>query len=160
MKKLGYSILVTVLIATIYACKDDSKTTIKTEEIRFTKEGELRIFKKDSLLTSIDIEIAESDYETETGLMHRSSMEEKQGMLFIQDEFKVQNFYMKNTQISLDLIYIDESLKIVSFQENAIPYDESSLSSKVPAKYVLEINAGLAEKWLLEVGDRISYNRN
>jgi len=160
MKKLGYSILVTVLIATIYACKDYSKTTIKTEEIRFTKEGELRIFKKDSLLTSIDIEIAESDYETETGLMHRSSMKEKQGMLFIQDEFKVQNFYMKNTQISLDLIYIDESLKIVSFQENAIPYDESSLSSKVPAKYVLEINAGLAEKWLLEVGDRISYNRN
>ena len=91
--------------------------------------------------------------------MYRNSMEEKQGMLFIQDEFKVQNFYMKNTQISLDLIFIGENLKIVSFQENAKPYDESSLSSQVPAKYVLEVNAGLAEKWLLEVGDSISYTR-
>ncbi|WP_350293503.1 DUF192 domain-containing protein [uncultured Croceitalea sp.] len=141
------------------SCKGENKTEIKTEAIRFTKEGELSIFKKDSLLINMDIEIAESDYETETGLMYRESMEEKQGMLFIQDEFKVQNFYMKNTQISLDLIFIGENLKVVSFQENARPFDETSLSSQVPAKYVLEVNAGLAEKWLLEVGDSISFTR-
>jgi uncharacterized membrane protein (UPF0127 family) len=157
MKKFLGPIIIILLFFT--ACKDEAKNSIKTEKIAFTKEGELSIFKKDSLLSKIDIEIAETDYETETGLMHRSSMEEKQGMLFIQDEFKVQNFYMKNTEISLDLIFINEDLKIVSFQENAIPYDESSLSSKVPAKYVLEVNAGLAEKWLLEVGDSISFTR-
>jgi uncharacterized membrane protein (UPF0127 family) len=156
---MKYFLSVFIVVVLIFSCKNESKTAIKTETISFKKEGELSVFKKDSLLVNLDIEIAESDYETETGLMYRESMEEKQGMLFIQDEFKVQNFYMKNTQISLDLIFIDENLKIVSFQENAKPFDETSLSSQVPAKYVLEINAGLAEKWLLEVGDSISFTR-
>jgi uncharacterized membrane protein (UPF0127 family) len=156
---MKYFLSVFIVVVLIFSCKNESKTAIKTETISFKKEGELSVFKKDSLLVNLDIEIAESDYETETGLMYRNSMEEKQGMLFIQDEFKVQNFYMKNTQISLDLIFIDENLKIVSFQENAKPFDETSLSSQVPAKYVLEINAGLAEKWLLEVGDSISFTR-
>lgn len=154
-----YIIIVFGFSVFFVSCKGENKTEIKTETIAFTKEGELSVFKKDSLLINMDIEIAESDYETETGLMYRESMEEKQGMLFIQDEFKVQNFYMKNTQISLDLIFIDENLKVVSFQENAKPFDETSLSSQVPAKYVLEVNAGLAEKWLLEVGDSISFTR-
>ncbi|WP_445227709.1 DUF192 domain-containing protein [Croceitalea sp. MTPC9] len=154
-----FKISLVVFFVIFASCKGKKKTEIKTETIDFTKEGELSIFKKDSLLVNLDIEIAESDYETETGLMYRDSMEEKQGMLFIQDEFKVQNFYMKNTQISLDLIFIDENFKVVSFQENAKPFDETSLSSQVPAKYVLEVNAGLAEKWLLEVGDSISFTR-
>lgn len=148
-----------IILLICSACKEKKTEEIKTAIIGFTKEGELSIFKRDSLLVNLDIEIAETDYETETGLMYRESMEEKQGMLFIQDEFKVQNFYMKNTQISLDLVFIDENLKIVSFQEKAKPFDESSLSSQVPAKYVLEINAGLAEKWLLEVRDSISFTR-
>jgi len=154
-----FAIYLSVFFIVFTSCKGENKTEIKTEVIDFTKEGELSIFKKDSILVNLDIEIAETDYETETGLMYRESMEEKQGMLFIQDEFKVQNFYMKNTQIPLDLIFIDENLKVVSFQENAKPFDESSLSSQVPAKYVLEVNAGLAEKWLLEVGDSISFTR-
>ena len=154
-----FAISLSVFFIVFTSCKGENKTEIKTEVIDFTKEGELSIFKKDSILVNLDIEIAETDYETETGLMYRESMEEKQGMLFIQDEFKVQNFYMKNTQISLDLIFIDDNLKVVSFQENAKPFDESSLSSQVPAKYVLEVNAGLAEKWLLEVGDSISFTR-
>lgn len=157
MKKYATFLMICTLV--FLACKGDAKNEIKTEVVSFIKEGELSIFKKDSLLTNLDIEISETDYETETGLMYRESMEENQGMFFIQDELKVQNFYMKNTHISLDLIFIDENLKIVSFQENAKPFDESSLSSQVPAKYVLEVNAGLAEKWLLEVGDSISFTR-
>lgn len=152
--------LLILIVAVNSACKDKKVEEIKTDKIAFTKEGELRVFKNDSLMVTLDIELAESDYERETGLMHRESMLEKQGMLFIQNEIRVQNFYMKNTQIPLDLIYIDENLKIVSFQENAKPFDESSLSSQVPAKYVLEVNAGLSEKWLLEVGDSIAFSRN
>ena len=159
MKKL-YSIVVFMALAFIvFACKNEANPVIKTEAIRFTKEGELSIFKKDSLLVHLDIEIAESDYETQTGLMHRSSMEEKQAMLFIFDGLEMHNFHMKNTQIPLDIIFIDDKLQIASFQENAKPYDEGLLTSQVPVQYVLEINAGLAEKWILEVGDRISFTR-
>ncbi|WP_394970441.1 DUF192 domain-containing protein [uncultured Croceitalea sp.] len=154
-----FVISLSVFLIVFNSCKGEKKTEIKTEIIDFTKEGGLSIFKKDSLLVNLDIEIADTDYERETGLMHRTSMKESQGMLFIQKELKVQNFYMKNTVIPLDLIFIDDNLNIVSFQENTKPFNESSLSSQVPAKYVLEVNAGLAEKWLLEVGDSISFSR-
>ena len=160
MKNQYYTIFFTFIIFMLSSCKNESNTVITTEEINFKKEGELRIFKKDSLLINLDIEIAESDYETQTGLMNRSFMNRNQGMLFIFNDLRVHNFHMKNTQIPLDLIFINEKLEIASFQENAKPLDESPLSSQVPIKYVLEINAGLAEKWLLEVGDRISYNKN
>lgn len=149
-----------ILVFVFAACKEEKTTAIKTEKIAFTKEGTLQILKKDSLIVSLAIEIADNDFERETGLMHRSAMAEKHGMLFIQEVQKVQYFYMKNTQIPLDLIFIDEGLNIVSFQENAKPFDESSLSSQVPAKYVLEVNAGLAEQWHLEVGDKIIYTKN
>lgn len=152
-----FVILVLVLFS---ACKEKTTQEIKTQKITFTKEGELSVFKQDSLLVNLDIEFAENDYERETGLMHRESMALKQGMLFVQEEMRVQNFYMKNTQIPLDLVFINDDLKIVSFQENAKPFDETSLSSQVPAKYILEINAGLSEQWLLEVGDSISFHKN
>ncbi len=119
----------------------------------------LRIHKNDSLLVSLDIEFAETEYEVQTGLMYRDQMKEKQGMLFIFPDVRVHSFYMKNTEIPLDIIFIDENLTIASFQENAKPFDETGLSSLVPIQYVLEVNAGLAEKWNLEVGDKISYNR-
>ena len=140
------------------SCKDDKKD-IQPIEIAFKKEGELKIYKaiNDSLVASIDIEIADTDYDTQTGLMYRTSMKDSQGMLFVFPTMRERFFYMKNTKIPLDLIYLNTQLEIVSFQENARPLDEGSLPSHVPAQYVLEVNAGLAEKWLLDVGDRIVY---
>jgi len=69
------------------------------------------------------------------------------------------SFYMKNTEFALDIVYIDENLRIASFQENAQPFNENGLSSQVPIKYVLEVNAGLSEKFVLEVGDQITFIR-
>ncbi|MGA1225709.1 MAG: DUF192 domain-containing protein [Tamlana sp.] len=143
---------------TFSACKDDKKV-IKQTEVAFKKEGELTIFKKDSTQVTLDIEIADTEYETQTGLMYRSSMKTNQGMLFVFDDVAPRSFYMKNTKIPLDLIFIDGNNKIVSFQKNAKPFDESSLPSNAPAKYVLEINAGLVNTWQLTVGDSISYKK-
>lgn len=141
------------------SCKEETKKAIKTAPITFKKEADLRILQKDSdsLLAELDIEIADSDYERETGLMYRSSMESNQGMLFVFEEVAMRYFYMKNTEIPLDLIFMDDQMKIASFQKNAQPLKENSLTSKVPVKYVLEVNAGLADKWSLTVGDSIVY---
>tara|TARA_R110002167_G_scaffold103346_11_gene267411 strand:+ start:1464 stop:1955 length:492 start_codon:yes stop_codon:yes gene_type:complete len=146
---------------TFLSCKEEGKHAIKKEEIVFKKEGTLAVFKPNSALpvTTFDIEIAESAYETETGLMYRKGMEEQQGMLFISPIVRIHNFYMKNTAFALDLVFIKEDLTIGSFQENAKPFDESTLSSQVPVKYVLELNAGLVQKLGLEVGDRITFER-
>ncbi|WP_222984810.1 DUF192 domain-containing protein [Flagellimonas meishanensis] len=150
-----------MLLVLASSCKTESKKEIKTEAISFTKEGDLRIYKSvtDSLITSFDIEIAESDYETQTGLMYRQSMEQNQAMLFIFPDVAMHSFYMKNTEFPLDIIYVDENLKIASFQKNAKPFDENGLSSQVPVKYVLETNAGLSDKLGLQVGDSIAFTK-
>ena len=151
------------VISMLFACKGENSTgsSIASSEIPFTKEGELTLIKSDGkIIRKIDIEFAEDDYERETGLMHRSSMANHQGMLFIQDIEQIQNFYMKNTLIPLDLVYINSKKEIVSFAENAKPLDHTSLSSQVPAKYVLEINGGLAEEWVLEIGDKVEWIKN
>lgn len=143
------------------SCKEDTKRVIKTEAVKFTKEGTLAIYKAqtDSVLVDLEIEIAETDYETETGLMYRKNMDENQGMLFIFPDIRQHFFHMKNTEFALDIVFIDENQKIASFQENTVPYDEKLLPSQVPVKYALEINAGLSEKWLLEVGDKIEFTK-
>ncbi len=140
------------------ACKETDKNTVKKVEVAFAKEGELSIYKAktDSLTVQLNIEIADTDYETQTGLMYRNAMEEQQGMLFIFPEASMHSFYMKNTQIPLDILFIDKNLKIASIHKNAEPYSEASIPSKVPVQYVLEINAGLTAKWGLAIGDSIS----
>ncbi|MCF7567727.1 DUF192 domain-containing protein [Sabulilitoribacter arenilitoris] len=153
--KLFSLILITISIT---ACKNDKKV-IKQTKVIFTKEGDLTLFKTttDSTQIVIDIEIADTEYETQTGLMYRNSMQNNQGMLFVFNDVSERSFYMKNTKIPLDIIFINDNNTIVSFQKNAKPLDESSLPSNAPAKYVLEVNAGLVDTWKLSVGDSISY---
>ncbi|PKQ44736.1 DUF192 domain-containing protein [Confluentibacter flavum] len=147
-----------MLLHSISGCKDEKKS-IKQTEVTFTKEGDLTIFKiaTDSTEISLDIEIADTDYDIQTGLMYRSSMKTNQGMLFVFDDVRERYFFMKNTQIPLDIIYIDDNKKIVSYQKDAKPFDETSLPSNIPAKYVLEVNAGLVDTWLLKEGDSLSW---
>lgn len=151
-----------VVFLLLFSCKENNNTNIKTEEVTFTKEGNLDIFKKetDSIITQLNIEFAESEYETQTGLMYRTRMENTEAMLFIFPDVAMHSFYMKNTAIPLDIIFIDEKLNIVSFQENAEPFNENGLSSRVPVKYVLEVNAGLVKEWSLAIGDQIAFERD
>lgn len=157
----SYVITVFGLLLLLTACKNEPKEIIKTAPISFAKEGELTLLKSqtDSIIAKLDIEIADSEYETQTGLMYRTKLEEKQGMLFIFPDSALHSFYMKNTQIALDLLFIDSEMQLVSFHENATPLNETGISSNVPVQYVLEINAGLIEKWGLEIGDRIEFKR-
>ena len=90
-----------VVFLLLFSCKENNKTSIKTEEVTFTKEGNLDIFKKetDSIITQLNIEFAESEYETQTGLMYRRRMENTEAMLFIFPDVAMHSFYMKNTEI-------------------------------------------------------------
>ena len=159
MKKVFY-FYACLSIVFIWGCKEKSATeSIKTETIDFTKEGTLQILQKDSVIQTLDVEFAETDYEVQTGLMYRQSMEDNQAMLFIFPDEVMHSFYMKNTEFALDIIYIGGDQKIASFQKNAQPLNETGLSSKVPVKYVLEINSGLSDRWGLAEGDSIAYER-
>lgn len=161
MKFLKAYLLPILILTLLISCKESEKKIIKTTTVEFKKEGSLQILQQetDSLLVRLDIEIADNEYETATGLMYRSSMEPEQGMLFVFEDVAMRSFYMKNTEFPLDIIFLDNEKRIASFQKNAQPYNETGLSSKVPAKYVLEVNAGMADKWSLNVGDRILYEK-
>ncbi len=163
MKKFSlFSLSVCLLLTTGYSCKKNSKqiAPVKKQTISFTKEGSLQLVKSDStVLTTLDIEIADNDYETQTGLMYRTSMENNQGMLFVFPDERYHSFYMKNTEIPLDIIFIGADKKIVHIAKNNAPRSETSIPSNLPAQYVLEVNAGLSQSWDLETGDSISYTK-
>ena len=161
-KLISISTIGLALICSSVSCKNEenSNTTVKPVNISFKKEGELLLKKatSDSILATLDIEIADDEYTTQTGLMYRKSMKSNQGMLFIFPDEAFRSFYMKNTEIPLDIIYISKTKTVVSIQKNTKPMDETSLPSEAPATYVLEVNAGLSDKWHLEKGDRIDFS--
>ncbi|WP_400080736.1 DUF192 domain-containing protein [Winogradskyella sp. R77965] len=144
------------------SCKEKkTKTPEEKVIVSFQKEGILTLKKaaSDSIIQILDIEIADNEYETQTGLMYRTKLETNHGMLFVFPDVDFRSFYMKNTKIPLDIIYLNKDKIIVSVQKNARPFDEASLPSNAPAQYVLEINGGLFDEWQVEVGDRIEYER-
>ncbi|AFL80089.1 hypothetical protein Aeqsu_0579 [Aequorivita sublithincola DSM 14238] len=163
MKKIFISAAIAASLFSLYNCKDTPKAESKslTKEITFTKEGELSLLKaeNDSIIATLDIEIADDEYSTQTGLMYRHSMDGNQGMLFIFDDSLPRSFYMKNTEIPLDIIYFNAKKEIVSIQKNAKSFDETSLPSEAASQYVLEVNAGLSDRWKLGKGDRIKFTK-
>ncbi len=145
----------------LMGCKEEPKKIVTTAPITFTKEGTLSLYRgeTDSLIARLDIEIAEGEYETQTGLMYRDGMEKEQGMLFVFPEEAYHSFYMKNTRFPLDIIFIDRDSVVTSIIKDAQPLQEQSLPSTQPVMYVLEVNAGLSEAWGLQEGDRIRFRR-
>ncbi len=127
----------------------------------FVKEGELSFTdSKDQFLQRIDVEIADDDEQRATGLMFRDKMDIDQGMLFIFDNETPQSFWMHNTVLPLDIIYANSKMEIVTIVKNAKPYDDKSLPSIKPARYVVEVNAGYCDKFGIKEGDKIVWRRH
>lgn len=146
-----------------FSCKEDEKSIrqVTTAPIEFKKEAEAYLVRTTGdTLQHLDIEIADDDYQRETGLMYRTTLEKNDGMLFIFEEEQPRGFYMKNTNIPLDLIFLNADNKIVNIKKNAKPQSTKTIESEVPAQYVLEINAGLSEEWNLQTGDSLILNKD
>ena len=141
------------------SCKNKTQRPLETAVIAFKKEATLTINRFDGTAITFHIELADSDYERETGLMHRTKMSDDQGMLFVFEKEDLRYFYMKNTPIPLDLIFINSENRIVSIHSDAKPMSEATISSKYPAKYVLEINAGLSSRNDIQEGMEIAYDK-
>jgi uncharacterized protein len=126
----------------------------------FKKQGELRFLTpKQDFIAGIDIELAQDESQRQLGLMYRDTLGESQGMLFLFDNEEVRAFWMKNTVLSLDMIFVNARNEIVTIQKYTTPYSEETYMSTKPAKYVIEVNAGYADKRKLSVGDRIAWTR-
>ncbi|MFA5248613.1 MAG: DUF192 domain-containing protein [Patescibacteria group bacterium] len=103
-----------------------------------------------------DVEIASTPMEQMRGLMWRQSLSENSGMLFVFSRSEIQSFWMKNTLIPLDLVFIGDNGKVVDIKNDFLPCEKDPCdvySSISPAKYVLEINSGQASKRKIEIGE-------
>lgn len=103
------------------------------------------------------VEIADDPQERATGLMHRTEMATSAGMLFVFPKPQSISFWMRNTLIELDLIFVDPAGVVRHIHHRAKPLDETSIPGGSGLTHVLEINGGLSRMLGIEVGDQLQH---
>lgn len=139
-----------------------SKPVTPKENTSFEKEGTLQFLKAgtNEVIKAVDMEVSDSESERNQGLMYRQSMKDGESMLFIFDKEEPQAFWMKNTYVSLDIIYINAAFEIVSIGKNTQPLSQNSVRSEGPAMYVVEVPGGFTDAYGIMKGDKITFEIN
>ncbi len=114
-------------------------------------------FRGDGLSARFTVELATTPEERSRGLMFREAMALSAGMLFVYPKAQSVSFWMKNTLIPLDMIFMDETGTVVSVGANAVPGDLSPVHGGNNIQYVLEINGGFSETLGLDAGDQMQH---
>jgi hypothetical protein len=105
---------------------------------------------------TVRVEVADTPAERSFGLMYRKEMAADAGMFFVFDDMQVRSFWMRNTILPLDMIFIDARLEIVGIVHDAVPFTTTSRSVGKPSQYVLEVNAGFSAAHGVRAGDRVT----
>ena len=111
----------------------------------FERKGQVEIVTTDGKLQKFNVEFARSEAEKATGLMFRERLADDEGMLFMWNTSSLRQFWMKNTLINLDILFIDSDYRVVHIEESAQKGSLRIISSLLPVQYVLEINAGQSQ---------------
>ncbi|MBL8635485.1 MAG: DUF192 domain-containing protein [Myxococcales bacterium] len=105
----------------------------------------------------VKVELAKNDSERARGLMYRRELAKDTGMLFLFEAPEIRRFWMRNTYLPLDIIFLNERKVVVGIEENTVPMDETSRGPDQPAQYVVEVLAGEARKHGVHVGARVEF---
>jgi uncharacterized membrane protein (UPF0127 family) len=105
----------------------------------------------------LSLEVASTESARAQGLMYRKELARNAGMVFIFPETAQHSFWMKNTPLPLDMIFLDEEKKVVGIIESAVPYSTKSVGVSAPSKYVIEVNAGVADELGIAVGMKVEF---
>jgi uncharacterized membrane protein (UPF0127 family) len=103
------------------------------------------------------VELAVQEHERQRGLMYREALAEDEGMLFLFEEMGPLSFWMKNTWIPLDMLFIDDDLTVVGVVENAEPMTTTPRSPGRHARFVLEVRGGLSQQLGMAAGQRVRF---
>ncbi|PEQ12820.1 hypothetical protein B2G71_11060 [Novosphingobium sp. PC22D] len=103
------------------------------------------------------VELARTAQEQAKGLMFRTEMGPDEGMLFPMEPPRQASFWMRNTVIPLDLVFVGEDHHVLNIAANAVPYDESQLKSDGKVIAVLELNGGRAAELGIAPGDEVTW---
>ncbi|MGF1670940.1 MAG: DUF192 domain-containing protein [Balneolaceae bacterium] len=139
---------------------NSERTHQKTETAGRTLEyvGTLDFLAPDGgLLTTIEIAIADDEPSRSAGLMDVRDLPENKGMLFLFDDEQPRSFWMASTPLSLDIIFVNSNREIVRIHRNTQPYSQQNFQSEVPAKYVVEVNAGFTTRYDITEGVLVDF---
>ena len=134
------------LVLSLAAC---SKPDLKPVTVQ-TKNGDITYF----------VEVADTTPKMTKGLMYRKHLNKDSGMIFIFDETHPQpiSMWMKNTFISLDMLFVDSSYQIIGIAQNTEPLSLKTISpTKKQTRFVIELNAGEVAKHGIQIGDKITF---
>lgn len=120
---------------------------------RFEREP-LTISHQDGRTSDFDVELAITPAQKSQGLMYRRTMAPEKGMLFDFQEDRLVTMWMRNTYLPLDMIFMSKDGKVTHIHENAVPHDESVISSRGDVRFVLELIAGSARHHKIKIGDK------
>ncbi|MBI1909496.1 MAG: DUF192 domain-containing protein [Deltaproteobacteria bacterium] len=132
----------------IVSCRCGSEATSQSQVILTNSQSSF----------TVTVEVADTDAKRSQGLMSRTSLAADAGMLFVFDQDVAETFWMKDTPLPLDIIFIGSDLKIISIAKNTTPFSEALISADAPYRYALEVNAGFSESHQITVGNGIVLN--
>lgn len=107
----------------------------------------------------VEVEVAETEDARRKGLMFRESLAPGKGMVFLMGVDKVQTFWMRNTMIPLDMIFVDKSMHVVGVAAQAEPLTETPRFVNAPSRYVVEVPGGWAARVGIATGDPVRFER-
>lgn len=148
-----------LLLLPLLGCEEDAADP--ADEPSFEEEGTLAFYQPGGdTLTTIAIEIADTDAERRRGLMQRRSLGYNRGMLFIFDEVDTGGMWMKNTPLPLDIVFVAPDSQVINIARRTTPFSEETIEPAAPRKYVVEVRAGFARRFGLTDSTRIRWVRS
>lgn len=132
-----------------------------TEGIPFRRDGSLTFLREDGeAIVTIDIEIAQGDSATARGLMDRTSLPEKSGMLFVMPRTQQHSFWMANTPLSLDITFVSPDSVVLNTAKYTKPFSPESVSAEGQSRFIVETQAGFTDTYGITAGDRVRWSKN
>ena len=132
---------------------------VNSNEAPGAEDSIVEITTRDERVFRIDVELAVTENERNVGLMHRKHLAKNAGMLFVMDRVANHHFWMQNTLISLDMLFINEEGKIVGIVENATPGTTTPRGVGRPSRFVLELNGGFTREHGITPGDTVEVEK-
>jgi uncharacterized membrane protein (UPF0127 family) len=173
MRHFVYILLVTLIVCIWLGCNSDNKDASASSKVAMVEEQNesdseasqkeddsfVEITTREQRTFRIDVELAITENERTVGLMHRKHLPKNTGMLFVMERVANHNFWMQNTLIPLDMLFINEEGRIVGIIESATPGTTTLRGVGRPSRYVLELNGGFTQDHGILPGDTVEVEK-
>jgi len=162
MRRYAVGVTLWTSVFTLAACNphpDAPAQVTPGTEIAFKKHGDLEVLREGKPLLTLSIEIADDDSARMRGMMQRTGFPDMTGMLFIFPYEDMQSFWMANTPLPLDILFVSADSQIVDIHRYTRPLSPEHVNSTAPARFVLEVPAGFCDTYGIVESDRLRWSR-